>query len=203
VTLRFAPLAAVALALAILTAGCAELDLLLEPTAGGPTRPPLSESPDPAVRAAAASSDATDGINKAEQELEQALQTKDVTHLDKAIQLRPYDSSYRFYRAVLVYAESGPDGRGVTSDLARAAGIEVERHKLLPSGEVTNANQQAGITLLIGLTDALAIAKTHYSRDSVQWSRLNKAYCNMLQDLRKQAGVNLVSEFYSDADCQK
>ena len=183
------------LVIAIASTACDELSAFVPPETVA-----LTTSNDPAVKAAGDSSVATDKIHEADAELNKGLETKDTSHLDAAVKLRPLDPSYYYYKAALQLAEQGYTvERNIRLELNKAAGIQGKKYdgSGLTADEIWN---RVRLDHGLAMVDAFAVTKTHYTRGTEQWERLNYIYCVWLKDIIAR-GAALTASFYSDDDC--
>jgi len=192
----------IAASLAILTAGCDELDLLLEPGSGsGGGSAPLSSSSDPAIQAAGASSGAVNKVQKADALLQKGLKERDPGALRDAVELRPQDPSLRYHQGAMLLAI------GNISEAQRAFDEGAYLSKAMePPGEedtLTREEKQRGRTeTSLGWLDALASTKAQFPADSPEWQRLNKEYCVTLKLTKEFEYLTVSLQLYDNSTCK-
>lgn len=152
---------------------------------------PLSTSSDPGVKAAGDSTQAIDKVHKAEQLLQQGLTNKDPAKLSEAVRTRPGDPSLRFYQSAMLLA---------IGNITEARRAYTEGDWLV--GRNYGLFDEDRFTELGPLwLDALSVTTTKFPKGSAEWQRVNRYYCNALQEFRVHKVLKLDS-IYQDDTCK-
>ena len=181
------PFCAPVIAISVALTGCAELlEFLPEPETT-----PLSQSPDPAARAAGESASEVDKEREAQDKLKQAQAEKKIEPISEAIRLRPNDPVYRYHWiAFALAAEQDKDLIGSVSDDAL---LMLARN--YPS---LTYNELVSVASDMFLQAFLATMALH-APDTAEWRHLNGPYCKVLAGFEKDSPA--FAGLYSKETC--